>query len=103
MQTDWRVLQTGGISVVTKNIAPMRKLAQHHPIHPLMIVLGVLMVALTAKLGHGMWGIDGMLAFYPTYLIMLVAGRRAATVLSGISAPQLRAQEPAYAGISVRR
>ena len=96
-------MENEGISVGTKNIAPMRKLAQHHPIHPLAIVPGVLIVASTAKIGHGMWGVDGMLAFYPAYLIMLIAGRRVAAALSRMSAPQLLAQEPAYARISARR
>jgi hypothetical protein len=81
----------------------MRHLAQHHPLHPLMIVIGVVIVAATAKLGHGMWGIGGMLAFYPTYLTMLVAGRSAAALFSRISIPQLVAQERAYARVSVRR
>ena len=68
-----------------------------------MIVISVLIVAATGKLGHGMWGIGGMLAFYPTYLAMLVAGRGAAALLARISIPRLLAQEPAYARISVRR
>jgi hypothetical protein len=88
------------ISVVTKTFKPMRQLARHHSLHPLMVVLGVVMVAATAKLGHGMWGIGGMLAFYPIYLAMLVAGRRAAALLSGISIPQLIGQEPVYARVS---
>ena len=85
---------------MTKTLKPMRHLAQHNPLHPLMVVLGVVMVAATAKLGHGMWGIGGMLAFYPIYLAMLVAGRRAAALLSGISIPQLIGQEPVYARVS---
>ena len=87
---------------MTKKLAPMRQLAQHHPLHPLMIVIGVLMVAATAKLGHGMWGIGALFAFYPAYLAMLVAGQRAAALLSGISIPQLFAPDFAYARISVR-
>jgi hypothetical protein len=92
-------------SVVTKKIAPMRQLAQHHPLHPLMIVIGVLIVAATGKLGHGMWGIGGMFAFYPTYLAMLVAGRSASALLARLSLPPLAAQERAYARVrvSVRR
>ena len=39
-------------SVVTKKIAPMSQLAQRHPLHPLMVVIGVLIVALTVKIGH---------------------------------------------------
>ena len=39
-----------------------------------------------------------MLAFFPAYLIMLIAGRRVAAALSRMSAPRLLAQEPAYAG-----
>src|SRR6266849_3313094 len=83
------------ISVVTKNIAPMRQLAQHNPRHPLMVVIAVLILAVTAKLGHGTWGIGGMLAFYPTYLTMLGARRSAAQLLSRISVPQLLAQDRA--------
>jgi hypothetical protein len=82
---------------VTKKIAPMQQLAQHHPLHPLMIVIGVLIVAATAKLGHAMWGIGGTLAFYPTYLAMLAAGKSAAALLSRISVASLLAQERAYA------
>jgi hypothetical protein len=88
---------------VTKKIAPMRQLAQHNPLHPLMIVIGVVMVAATAKLGHGMWGIGGLLAFYPTYLAMLAAGRSAAALLSRLSVPPLLGRKPAYARISVAR
>jgi hypothetical protein len=88
---------------VTKKIAPTRQLAQHHPLHPLMIVIGVVMVAVTAKLGHGVWGIGGIFAFYPAYLTMLVAGRSAAALLSRISVPPLLAQERAYARVAVRR
>jgi hypothetical protein len=98
-----RPIENGGISVVTKNIAPMSQLARRYPLHPLMIVIGVLIVASTAKIGHGMWGVDGMLAFYPAYLIMLIGGRRVAAALSRMSAPQLFAQEPAYARVPARR
>jgi hypothetical protein len=87
---------------VTKKIAPMRQLAQHHPLHPLMIVIGVLIVAAAAKLGHSTWGVAGMFAFYPTYLTMLVAGRSTAALLSLISVPRLVPQERAYARVSVR-
>jgi hypothetical protein len=96
-------MQNGGISVVTKNIAPMSQLARRYPLHPLMIVIGVLIVASTAKIGHGMWGVDGMLAFYPAYLIMLVVMRRLAAVPSGISAQPVLARVPAYARISLRQ
>jgi len=68
-------------SVVTKKIAPMSQLAQRHPLHPLMVVIGVLIVALTAKIGHGMWGVGAIFAFYPAYLIILIAGSRFAAVL----------------------
>jgi hypothetical protein len=88
---------------VTERKAPMRQLAQHHPLHPLMVVIGALIVAAMAKLGHGMWGIGGMLALYPTYLTMLAVGRSAAASLLRISVPQLVAQERAYASASVRR
>ena len=88
---------------MTKKIAPARQFAQHHPLHPLMIIIGVVMVAATAKLGHGMWGIGGVLAFYPTYLTMLVAGRSTAALFSRIGVPRLVAQEHAYARVSVRR
>jgi hypothetical protein len=87
---------------VTKKIAPMRHLAHQHPLHPLMIVVGLLIVAATAKLGHATWGIGGMFALYPIYLAMLVAGRSTAALLSRISVPRLVAQEPAYARVSVR-
>jgi hypothetical protein len=83
---------------VTKKIAPMSQVAQRHPLHPLMIVIGVLIVALTAKVGHGMWGVDGIFAFYPAYVIMLIAGSRLAAVLSRRSTGPL-----APARIPVRR
>jgi hypothetical protein len=63
-----------------------------------MVVIGMLIVALTAKIGHGMWGVDGIFAFYPAYLIVLIAGGRLAAVLSRTSAGSL-----AQARISVRR
>jgi hypothetical protein len=44
-----------------------------------------------------------MLAFYPTYLAMLAAGRSAAALLSRISVPPLLGRKPAYARISVAR
>jgi hypothetical protein len=96
-------MQNGGISVVTKNIPPMSQLARRYPLHPLMIVIGVLIVASTAKIGHGMWGVDGMLAFYPAYLIMLVVMRWLAAVPSGISTPPVLARVSAYARISLRQ
>ena len=83
---------------MTKKIAPMSQLAQRHPLHPLMVVIGVLIVALTAKIGHGLWGVDGIFAFYPAYLIMLIAGSRLAAVLSRRGAESL-----AQARIPVRR
>jgi len=87
---------------VTKTIAPVRQLAQSHPLHPLMIVIGLLVAAGTAKLGHAMWGIEGMLAFYPTYLVMRAAGR-AAGLLSSIRLPQSLAPEQAFARVSACR
>jgi len=63
---------------VTTNIVPFSELARKNPLHPLMLIVGVLLAAVTAKLGHAMWGTGGMLAFYPVYLAMLGIGRRAA-------------------------
>ena len=63
---------------MTQPIAALPKLAQRHPLHPAVVVLGILVIAATAKLGHGMWGISGLLAFYPAYLAMLAARRSAA-------------------------
>jgi hypothetical protein len=83
---------------VTKKIAPMSQLAQRHPLHPLMVVIGMLIVALTAKVGHGMWGVDGIFAFYPAYLFILIAGSRLAAMLSRRSTGSL-----AQARIPVRR
>jgi hypothetical protein len=83
---------------VTKKIAPMSQLAQRHPLHPLMVVIGVLIVALTAKVGHGMWGVDGIFTFYPAYLIVLIASSRLAAALSRRGAGSL-----AQARILVRR
>ena len=87
---------------MTKTIASVRQLAQSNPLHPLMIVIGLLLVAATAKLGHAMWGIEGMLAFYPTYLITRAAGR-AAGLLPRIRLPQLFAPEQVFARLSARR
>ena len=83
---------------MTKKIAPMSQLAQRYPLHPLMVVIGMLIVALTARVGHGMWGIDGIFAFYPAYLIVLIAGSRLAAALSRRGAESL-----AQATIPVRR
>jgi hypothetical protein len=47
-----------------------------------MLIVGVLLAAATAKLGHAMWGTGGMLAFYPVYLAMLGIGRRAAALVA---------------------
>ena len=41
---------------MTKKIAPMSQLAERHPLHPLMIVIGVLIVALSADIGPGVPG-----------------------------------------------
>jgi hypothetical protein len=43
-----------------------------------MLIVGVLLAAVTAKLGHAMWGTGGTLALYPAYLAMLQIGRWAA-------------------------
>jgi len=72
---------------MSKRVAPMWQIAERHPLHPLMVVVGVLMVALAAKIGHGMWGIDAMLVFYPAYLLAQVAGQRVAAVLCASAAP----------------
>jgi hypothetical protein len=45
-------------------------------------VIGILIAAGTAKLGHGMWGIAGLLAFYPIYLATLTARHSAAAALA---------------------
>jgi hypothetical protein len=50
-----------------------------------------------------MWGIGGMLVFYPAYLGMLLAGQRAAALLSRlIVVPQVLGQSPAYASLYIR-
>jgi hypothetical protein len=67
---------------VTQSIAALPTLARHHPLHPAVVVLGILVIAGTAKLGHGMWGISGLLVFYPAYLAMLATHRSAALALS---------------------
>jgi hypothetical protein len=64
-----------------------------------MVVVGIVLVAATAKLGHGIWGIGGMLVLYPAYLGMLLAGQRVAAALSRVSIPQLFGFSPVYAGI----
>jgi hypothetical protein len=73
---------------VTRKIAPFRKLAQQNPLPPLMLVLGVLLAGAMAKLGHVMLGTGGMLAFYPTYLVMLGIGQGAAGLLARLNLPQ---------------
>jgi hypothetical protein len=93
---------TGGNSVVTKQIAPMQQIARQHPLHPLMIVIGVLILAGTAKLGHAMCGIGGLFAFYPTYLAIVVAGRNAASLLSRVAILPPLVRQRAYATISFR-
>ena len=83
---------------MTRRIRRVRLVARLNPLHPLMIVMGIVLVAVTAKLGHGMWGIGGMLAFYPTYLAMLIVGARAGALLSRmIIVPQVLGQPPVYA------
>jgi hypothetical protein len=83
----------------------IQKLARHDPLHPAMVVTGILIVAGTAKLGHGMWGVGGLLAFYPIYLAMLIAGRTAAAALARFGLLLLSALQPAcrYAVVRVRR
>jgi hypothetical protein len=88
---------------VTEKATPVSQLAQQNPLHALMVVVGVLLVAVTAKLGHGIWGVGGMLGFYPAYLAMLAAGRSAAAVLARMSIPQSPVQQRAYARICVRQ
>ena len=63
---------------MTTNIVPFSELARKNPLHPLMLIVGVLLAAVTAKLGHAMWGTGGTLALYPAYLAMLQIGRWAA-------------------------
>jgi len=87
---------------VTRNIAQFSALARRHPLHPVMPIVGVLLAAVTAKLGHAMWGTGGMLAFYPVYLAMLGIGRNAAALVRRISVSEWPAQEHAYARIRGR-
>ena len=87
---------------MTQPVAALPKLAQHHPLHPAVVVLGILVIAGTAKLGHGMWGISGLLAFYPAYLAMLAARRSAAPTLSRLGLPRLTSPH-AYARVPVPR
>ena len=88
---------------MTRTVKHMRQVARYNPLHPLMIVIGIVLVAATAKLGHAMWGIGGMLVFYPAYLGMLLAGQRAAALLSRlIVVPQVLGQSPAYASLYIR-
>lgn len=86
---------------MTQPIAALPKPAGHH-LHPAVVVLGILVIAATAKLGHGMWGISGLLAFYPAYLAMLAARRSAAPALSRLGLPRL-ASPHAYARVPVPR
>jgi hypothetical protein len=83
---------------VTRRIRRVQLVARLNPLHPLMIVMGIVLMAVTAKLGHGMWGVGGMLAFYPTYLAMLIAGARArALLVRMIIVPQVLGQPPVHA------
>jgi hypothetical protein len=67
---------------VTTNVAPFSELAQKNPLHPLMLIVGILLAGVTAKLGHAMWGTGGVLALYPAYLAMLQVGRWAAAFVA---------------------
>ena len=88
---------------MTRKIAPFRKLARKNPLPPLMLVVGVLLAAAMAKLGHAMLGTGGMLAFYPTYLAGLGIGRSVAGLVARLNLPQGCIHQLAYAGMSVRR
>ena len=88
---------------MTRKIAPLTELAQNNPLHPLMLVVGVLLAAAMAKLGHAMLGTGGMLAFYPTYLAWLGIGRSAAGLVARLSLSLRAIDQHAYARIPVRR
>ena len=88
---------------MTRKIAPFRKLARKNPLPPLMLVVGVLLAAAMAKLGHAILGTGGMLAFYPTYLAWLGIGRSAAGLLARLNLPLRPRHQLACAGIPVRR
>ncbi len=86
---------------MTPRITVLPKLARRYPLHPAVVVVGILMIAATAKLGHGMWGISGLLAFYPAYLAMLATRRSAVLALSRLGFSPL-APRRAYARVPVR-
>jgi hypothetical protein len=73
---------------VSRQLKLVRKLARRRPLHPLMIVIGLLLVAGTAKLGHAMWGVGGIVSFYPAYVGILLASRQLTGFLSQLSFPQ---------------
>jgi hypothetical protein len=87
---------------VTQPITAPPKIAHHHRLDPVVVVTGMLLIAVTAKLGHGMWGISLLLAFYPAYLAMLATRRSAAPALARLGLPRL-ATLHAYSGVAARR
>jgi hypothetical protein len=74
---------------VTQPITAPPKIAHHHRLDPVVVVTGVLLIAVTAKFGHGMWGISLLLAFYPSYLAILAAHRGAASALARLGLPRI--------------
>jgi hypothetical protein len=78
------------INVVKQRIMAIRQFTEHHPLHPVMIVFGILLAAGAAKSGHAMWAVGGMLAFYPIYLMSFVTARNGAALLARIDRLRLR-------------
>jgi hypothetical protein len=75
---------------VKQRIVAIRQFTQDHPLHPVMIVLGILVAAAAAKSGHAIWAVGGMLSFYPVYLMTFVAARNASALLARIDRSRLR-------------
>jgi hypothetical protein len=75
---------------VKQRIVAIRQFTQHHPLHPVMIVFGILRAAAAAKSGHAIWAVGGMLSFYPIYLGTFVAARNGAALLARIDRLRLR-------------
>jgi hypothetical protein len=67
---------------VTQPIPVLPKLARLYPLHPALVVAGILVVAASAKLGHELSGITLLLAFYPAYVAVLAVRNSAAPALA---------------------
>jgi hypothetical protein len=63
-------------------VGSIKRFMDDHSLQAPLVLAAVMLAALGAKLGLGLWAVGGLVSFYPIYLTALVAGRGAVTQLA---------------------